>query len=403
MAHTRKRHLEGLFRKLLRFSPIIGVFGHRQVGKSTFIASEANEYRTLDDVEQLESANNDPKGFISATHKSPLAIDECQMEPKLFPTLKEWVRTHKKPGGFILSGSVRFTSRKAIRESLAGRMSTLEMLPFSVSELAGEPLADIIPNLLNHRIFSNDSLRCLNSRKSATRFKREFEIFLENGGLPGLCFIRSAELKRKALNDLHDLILSRDLGLVSDIRTPISTMKKLLVYIGKHPFEPYNSAEIRRQLGLAPATQNKLLYAMESIFLIRRIPIPLRKKETILLEDQYEEWIYSDRVLDTVRQHETAVYRNIRTQFAYQLDQDAQFEMYLTRDHARVPIVIRLQEKILGIIISSGKKPSLSESRSASSFLKSYSGAKLLFLTSEDIEPVIFDERTLMCSIFKVI
>ncbi len=107
MAHDRKRHILELFNKLLRFNSIVGVFGHRQVGKSTFIASSVNEYRTLDDVDQLEAAHLDPKSYIQSPHKTPLAIDECQLEPKLFPTLKEWVRTHKKPGEFVLSGTMR--------------------------------------------------------------------------------------------------------------------------------------------------------------------------------------------------------------------------------------------------------------------------------------------------------
>ena len=133
MAHDRKRHIEEIFYKLLGFHPIVGIFGHRQVGKSTFIVKNVKEYRTLDDIDQLDSASESPKKYVSSVTKTPLAIDECQLEPKLFPTLKEWVRTSKKPGQFVLSGSVRFTSRKAIKESLAGRMAVLEMVPFSIS------------------------------------------------------------------------------------------------------------------------------------------------------------------------------------------------------------------------------------------------------------------------------
>ncbi|MEN9723259.1 MAG: hypothetical protein RJB38_1245 [Pseudomonadota bacterium] len=33
MAHTRERQLDELFDKLMAFSPLVGVFGHRQVGK----------------------------------------------------------------------------------------------------------------------------------------------------------------------------------------------------------------------------------------------------------------------------------------------------------------------------------------------------------------------------------
>ena len=93
------------------------------------------------------------------------------------------------------------------------------------------------------------------------------------------------KLKKNARNELHELILGRDLKLVSDTKVQLTTIKKLMSYIADHAFEAYNASEVRRTLGLAPQTQKNLLSAMESIFLIRRIPLPLRKKEILLLED----------------------------------------------------------------------------------------------------------------------
>ena len=359
------------------------------------------EYRTLDDVHELESARLDPKRYITAPHEIPLAIDECQMEPRLFPTLKEWVRIHKRPGQFVLSGSVRFTSRKSIRESLAGRMSFLEMFPFSIAEIEGEPLPETVRKLLTHHSFTEDSIRTLNPSGKAK--KKQFELYLENGGLPGICFIRSPELKKKALSDLHDLMLGRDLKLVADIKVPLSTIKRLMSYIANTAFEPYNASEVKRQLGLAPQTQKSLLFAMESIFLIRRIPVPMRKKEMILLEDQYEELVYSNDSLEKRNRIESAVYRNIRTQFGYQLDENIQFEAYLTRDGARVPLVMKNNSKTLGIIVSLGDTPTLSETRSAASFLSKHANAKILYLSTELVKPRILNERSMHCSIYSVL
>lgn len=403
MAHTRTRHIEEVFTKLLGFSPIVGMFGHRQVGKSTFLAGKVGDYRTLDDVDELENAQRVPKDFIGSIKKTPMAIDECQLEPKLFPTLKEWVRTHKQPGQFVLSGSVRFTSRKSIKESLAGRMAFIEMVPFSVTEILGEPLSDVVLKLFNHRIFCEDSIRCLNSVNQLKHFMKHFNIYLENGGLPGLCFVRSQQLQKNALSELHDLILSRDLALVSDIRTPVTTLKLLMSYIARSGFEPYNAADVKRTIGLAPQTQKKILAAMESIFLIRRIPVPLRKKDVILLEDQLEERLYAGSSLDLTKRMESAVYRNIRTQFYYRLDKNIQFETYLTRDNARIPIVLKDGNNTLGIIVHETEKPSLSEVRSAASFLRNNANAKVLYLTAMVTKPKIMDDRSMICSIASVL
>jgi hypothetical protein len=403
MAHERARHISELFSNLLGFSPIVGFFGHRQVGKSTFLAGNVKEYRTLDDYEELELAALDPKGFIGSFKNFPGAIDECQLEPKLFPTLKEWVRTKKRPGQFVLSGSVRFTSRQAIRESLAGRMAIVEMLPFSVREILQEPLSNTMNRLLDHRSFSNDSFHHLNPHKKVKIFLKHFDTYLTNGGLPGLCFIRSPKLQFNALNDLHDLILSRDLRLVSDLRVSLPTIKKLLNYISQNIFQPYNTSEVRRLLGLAPQTQRKLLEAMEAVFLIRRIQMSGKRKECFLLEDQLEELVYSANKSDSLRRAESAVYRNIRVQFFYTLDKAVRFESYLTRDHARVPIVIRGEKSVLGIIIIDTIKPSLSQIKSAGSFLKKEATSKIIFLSTQPVSPEVIDDRNLLCSIGSVI
>ena len=128
MPHSRIRYLASLVKKGLRFSPIVGILGHRQVGKTTLAESLGARYYTLDLRPTLESIQADPLGFLETQEKHPTVLDECQLLPDLFPALKERVRKKKRPGQFLLTGSVRFTSRKAIRESLTGRIVTFELL-----------------------------------------------------------------------------------------------------------------------------------------------------------------------------------------------------------------------------------------------------------------------------------
>ena len=135
MAHERIRHASDRLKRLLGFSPIVGIFGHRQVGKTTLLSRHVRSYATLDLRAQLDRAEADPQAFVSSATEYPFGIDEAQLAPALFPALKEHVRVHRRPGQFILSGSVRFTSRKAIRESLTGRIVHLELLPFTQAEI----------------------------------------------------------------------------------------------------------------------------------------------------------------------------------------------------------------------------------------------------------------------------
>jgi len=398
MAHDRQRHILGKFRHLRGFSPILGVFGHRQVGKSTLIAHEIADYRTLDDIETLDLAARNPKEFTSLPKSGTLAIDECQLEPRLFPTLKERVRTNKRPGQYVLSGSVRFTSRKTIRESLAGRMALIELLPLTVAELAKLEFKHTIPDLMKHRSLGADSIRLLRHGAELRSLQKNLDLYLDHGGLPGLCFIRDSGLKRSALKDLHELILARDLRLVADFRTPVPTLRRLLTQMARNPLEPYNAAEIKRTLGLSAATQAKILFAMESVFLLRRIDIPRRKKFAVLLEDQLGETLLAGDHPNPLRSLETALHRNLRAQFEYSMESPWSVEIYLTRDGARVPLVFNSLENALGVLPILGDSPSLADLRSGASFLKNHAGGKIIYASTRNPKPQCLDDRSLLCS-----
>lgn len=100
MAHLRARHIESHIARLLKASPIVGVFGHRQVGKTTVAERVGGSYVTMDRQSELASAERDAEMFLDKLSPTPAVIDECQLAPALFPALKERVRTRKEPGIF---------------------------------------------------------------------------------------------------------------------------------------------------------------------------------------------------------------------------------------------------------------------------------------------------------------
>lgn len=427
MAHDRKRQVDDLFKKLIAFSPIVGVFGHRQVGKSTLTAKVAGQYFTLDDKETRTALAKNAKGFLHAIKKNtttgttgytepigPIGIDECQIEPDLFPALKEHVRLKKMPGQFILTGSVRFTSRKAIRESLAGRLVSLELLPLTVSEIMETGLPNTIPELLQSKLFSESSFAQIKNHQQTLLTAKSLDKFLHTGGLPGLCFIREERLRREALSSLHSLILDRDLRLILETSLSQETLMRFLRFIASQGWNPINHSEIKRQLGLAHKTQIGLLYALESVFIIRRIPLIGRSGEIFLMEDQYEEYILSDQSHAYSDQILSAIFRNIRAQFQYRLGDVTRFESYWTRSGARVPLVIRNESGVLGIIVTEEDSPTLSQRRSGDSFLRRETQGKLLYLSlysgysgysghsgstaTTTVRPRIIDPRSMICA-----
>ena len=408
MAHTRKRQLDDLFGKLMGFSPIVGVFGHRQVGKSTYLSQKIPHYMTLDDEDTLKLLRGGPSKFLGELAPLPVAIDECQIEPRLFPALKEWIRTHKKPGQFILSGSVRFTSRRAIRESLAGRITAIELLPLVLSELNETSLPDILPRLIANREFNEQTLSELPPQSELRQKQPTFDRYLDRGGLPGLCFVRSPRLRSELLNELHRLILDRDLRMIHETRLSLELMQRYLQEIASlaaRDWSPYDATAIRRKLGLAPATQKALLHALESTYMIRRIPMQGRAGEFILFEDQLEENLLNFSKTPAPFKMLGAFYRNARAQFTYRLGDTIQVHSHWTRGGARVPLCISNQQGTLGFIplATEQDKPSLSQSRSADSFLRQHPEAKVIYLRPDRSPPRVIDSRSLSCAVTALI
>ena len=58
MAHDRIRSVRPLYDKLINSTPILGIFGHRQVGKTTFINQVTENYVTFDSPTQKNEAES---------------------------------------------------------------------------------------------------------------------------------------------------------------------------------------------------------------------------------------------------------------------------------------------------------------------------------------------------------
>lgn len=130
-------------RKAIKNKPVVLITGSRQVGKSTLcseIKKECGyEYVSLDNIREREAAINDPELFLTL-HKSPLIIDEVQYAPKLLDVIESIVNRVKfegkdNKGMFILTGSQAYDLMQNVSESLAGRVSIIEMSPLSLSEI----------------------------------------------------------------------------------------------------------------------------------------------------------------------------------------------------------------------------------------------------------------------------
>ncbi len=130
------RNMSIILNTLLGQYHIICVTGPRQSGKTTLMHLRCNNYKyiNLEVNEFKEFVELDPTGFLEK-YNGKVILDEVQSSSKLFPSLQYHTDRRNKKGEYILSGSKNFVLRKEISESLAGRITILNLLPFSLAEI----------------------------------------------------------------------------------------------------------------------------------------------------------------------------------------------------------------------------------------------------------------------------
>lgn len=90
-------------------------------------------YVNLENPQTRREATDDPVGFIRQ-RPTRLIIDEAQYAPDLFSMIQVVSDEHGEAGQYILSGSQNFLLLKNIKQSLAGRVGLLKLLPLSYAE-----------------------------------------------------------------------------------------------------------------------------------------------------------------------------------------------------------------------------------------------------------------------------
>ena len=131
------RTAERVIRSLLKGFPVLTITGPRQSGKTTLARAVFPErpYASLEDPDVRLAARDDPRSFLER-FRDGAVLDEVQRSPDLLSYLQSHVDAGKQMGRFILTGSQQFGLLSSVSQSLAGRTAFIELLPFSLDELA---------------------------------------------------------------------------------------------------------------------------------------------------------------------------------------------------------------------------------------------------------------------------
>jgi predicted AAA+ superfamily ATPase len=125
----------------LKTTPAVALLGPRQVGKTTLV-KEIAPLLNLDtiylDLESFADLNKltDAEHYFLQRKDKLIIIDEVQRMPELFPLFRSVIDRDRHPSRFLLLGSASPELLAKSSETLAGRVSYLEMHPLNLVETA---------------------------------------------------------------------------------------------------------------------------------------------------------------------------------------------------------------------------------------------------------------------------
>ena len=140
-----ERKIESAVLQALSRQAAVALLGPRQVGKTTLalqIAAQRDAlYLDLEDA-QDRAKLSDPSAFLSAHEERLVILDEIHRAPQVFEALRGVIdrgrRRGHRTGRFLLLGSASLDLMRQSGESLAGRISYVDMTPLTVSEVPTE-------------------------------------------------------------------------------------------------------------------------------------------------------------------------------------------------------------------------------------------------------------------------
>lgn len=141
------RKQESFILENLNIFPAVVILGPRQCGKSTLAKILSNKidhflYLDLQNRDDLAKLN-EPALFFHANRNKTICLDEIQLVPNLFSTLRSEIDKDRRNGRFILLGSASRDLIQQSSESLAGRIGIVKLTPFLLSELIHEKNFDL--------------------------------------------------------------------------------------------------------------------------------------------------------------------------------------------------------------------------------------------------------------------
>lgn len=225
--------------------PAVALLGARQVGKTTLAKTIAKNidsiYLDLEAPEDLLKLR-DPSSFLSSHADKLVILDEIQRAPDLFPVLRGLIDKNRergrRAGQFLLLGSASMDLMRQSSESLAGRISYLEMSGLSLVEVDGR--------------------------------QQERQTLWLRGGFPDSYLAADDDLAMDWLENLIRTCLERDIPQMG-FRVPATRLRRLWTMLAHLQGETVNYSKLAANLEVDAKTVTHYIDILTDLLLVRRL------------------------------------------------------------------------------------------------------------------------------------
>lgn len=228
----------------LGYAPAVTMLGPRQVGKTTLakyiasLESDTSIYLDLESVADRSKIEGNVVPFLEF-HKDKLVIlDEIQTVPSMFSELRGVIDSDRRPGRFILLGSASPSLVKGVSESLAGRISFVEIPPLRIKEVID---------------------KC-DQREHWVR-----------GGYPDALLASNNEQWHDWMSSYIRSYIERDLDLLFGYSFNPQITRRLWTMISHQSGSTLNSQSLSRSIGVTAPVINRYIEFMEGAYLLYRL------------------------------------------------------------------------------------------------------------------------------------
>jgi uncharacterized protein len=222
----------------LKRSRIVALLGPRQCGKTTlarqFVPASSRNYFDLEDPSSL--ARLSEPGLALRPLKGLIVIDEIQRRPDLFPLLRVLADRKPLPARFLILGSASPDLLKQSSETLAGRLETVPLEGFRLSDLGASAQA-------KHWL---------------------------RGGFPLSYTARSEADALAWRKQFLQTFLERDIPQLG-IAIPAPALHRFWSMVAHYHGQTWNGAELARALAVNEPTVRRYLDLLTSVFMVRQL------------------------------------------------------------------------------------------------------------------------------------